>query len=135
MVQRLVDRTRGRSEHVARKALVVASLVFVVATMGMGGRSASADTAEGCLATVNNPCSYVATQAGGFVAAGHHWTVTIFRGDKTIQYTDEFSVTRADVIRPGDRVRAIAGEPKYSCYLAAIGYAGLVRVGPTLAEG
>ena len=115
----------------ARKSLVVAALIFVGGTMGLGGRVASADTAEGCLAVHGSPCSYMATQAGGFVAAGHHWSVTIIRGNETIQYADEFSVTRSDVIRAGDHVTASAGEPKYSCYFATAGYSGFVRVGPS----
>ncbi len=72
---------------------------------------------SGCVATSGASCSYLAREVGSIEAAGTDWRVEIVRGARTIRYgwsdldhADDGVAIARDVIRPGDRVRAVTGE-------------------------
>ncbi len=84
---------------------------------------------SGCVATSGASCSYLAHEVGSIEAVGTDWKVEIVLGARTIRYgwsdlehpRDGVAIAR-DVIRPGDRVRAVTGETSPPFF-------GLVSVG------
>ena len=72
---------------------------------------------SGCVATSGASCRYLAHDVGSIEAIGTDWKVEIVRGARTIRYgwsdlehpRDAVAIAR-DVIRPGDRVRAVTGD-------------------------
>jgi len=65
---------------------------------------------EGCVATPGQPCSYGATQAGRYTAAGSGWTVEIYRSSgHTVYYRDDSSPNDVEAVHPGDFVTLTAG--------------------------
>ena len=107
----------------------IAGAVWSVIGLLTPGAAVQYPAGSGCVATSGASCSYLAREVGSIEAVGTDWKVEIVRGARTVRYgwsdlehpRDGVAIAR-DVIRPGDRVRAVTGEtsPPF-CGFVAVG--------------
>ena len=95
---------------------LVAGLVWSVLGLLAPSTGMPYPVGDGCVAAHGGSCSYRAQQVGSIEGVGTVWRVDIVRGKRTLHCgpkdwsdADGGVVVARDVIRPGDRVRAISG--------------------------
>jgi hypothetical protein len=95
---------------------LIAGLVWSLIGLASPATTVSYPVGDGCVAVSGASCSYAAREVGSIEAVGTHWRVDIVRGTRTLQFGPDVSgepsdgvFVDTDVIRPGDRVRAVTG--------------------------